>query len=109
MATSRSIPTVTSRELEILRSELQSCISRLEATLSGKEAEVMALKHAVTDAAVRVGKNSEELRNERAPQESLCSIEERTRRLHLVYRLGCASGRTLWDDLSKIALDDPDR
>lgn len=71
MATPRSIPTITPRELETLRSELQSRISGLEATLSGKEAEVMALKRAVTDAEVRVGKTSEELRNERASREEM--------------------------------------
>ncbi|KIW48274.1 uncharacterized protein PV06_00879 [Exophiala oligosperma] len=71
MATPRSIPTITPRELETLRSELQSRISGLEATLSGKEAEVMALKRAVTDAEVRVGKTSEELRNERAQREEM--------------------------------------
>ncbi|KIW20315.1 hypothetical protein PV08_00890 [Exophiala spinifera] len=71
MATPRSIPTITPRELETLRSELQSRISGLEATLSGKEAEVMALKRAVTDAEVRVGKTSEELRHERASREEM--------------------------------------
>lgn len=62
MATPRSIPTVTPRELETLRSELQSRISGLEAALSGKEAEVSALKKAITDAEIRAGKTGEELR-----------------------------------------------
>jgi chromosome segregation ATPase len=90
MATPRSIPTITPRELETLRSELQSRISGLEATLSGKEAEVMALKRAVTDAEVRVGKTSEELRNERATREELEhtkeDLERRTREMEEVLR-----------------------
>ena len=71
MATPRSIPSVTPRELETLRSDLQSQISGLSATLSGKEAEVMALKRSITDAEVRVGNTSEELRNERSARENL--------------------------------------
>ena len=69
MATPRSIPSVTPRELETLRSDLQSQISGLSATLSGKEAEVMALKRAITDAEVRCGNSLEELRNERSARE----------------------------------------
>lgn len=69
--TPRSIPTVTPRELESLRSDLSSQISSLSATLSGKEAEVQALKRAVTDAEVRVGNTSEELRHEKSLRESL--------------------------------------
>ena len=90
MATPRSIPTVTPRELETLRSELQSRISGLEATLSGKEAEVMALKRAITDAEVRVGKTSEELRTERAAKEemthSMEDLERRSREMEEVLR-----------------------
>jgi len=71
MATPRSIPTVTPRELENLRSELQSRISGLEATLAGKEAEVTALKRSITDAEIRAGKSGEELRTERAEKEQL--------------------------------------
>ncbi len=90
MATPRSIPTITPRELETLRSELQSRISGLEATLSGKEAEVMALKRSITDAEVRVGKTSEELHNERAAREELEhtkeDLERRTREMEEVLR-----------------------
>ncbi|KAJ9502259.1 hypothetical protein H2202_002324 [Exophiala xenobiotica] len=90
MATPRSIPTITPRELETLRSELQSRISGLEATLSGKEAEVMALKRSITDAEVRVGKTSEELRNERASREELeharDDLERRSREMEDVLR-----------------------
>lgn len=71
MATPRSIPTITPRELENLRSELQSRISGLEATLAGKEAEVTALKRSITDAEIRAGKSGEELRTERAEKEQL--------------------------------------
>ena len=90
MATPRSIPTVTPRELETLRSELQSKISGLEATLSGKEAEVMALKRSITDAEVRVGKTSEELRNERGEKEQLSDhnnqLEARNREMEQMLR-----------------------
>ena len=90
MATPRSIPTVTPRELETLRSELQSRISGLEATLSGKEAEVMALKRSITDAEVRAGKISEELRTERGSREELelakDDLERRSREMEEVLR-----------------------
>lgn len=90
MATPRSIPTVTPRELETLRSELQSRISGLEATLSGKEAEVMALKRSITDAEVRVGKTSEELRTERVAREEIEhskeELERRSREMEEVLR-----------------------
>ena len=71
LSTPRSIPTITPRELENLRSELQSRISGLEATLAGKEAEVTALKRSITDAEIRAGKSGEELRTERAEKEQL--------------------------------------
>ncbi|ETN46713.1 uncharacterized protein HMPREF1541_00901 [Cyphellophora europaea CBS 101466] len=90
MATPRSIPTVTPRELESLRSELQSKISGLEATLSGKEAEVKALTRAITDAEVRAGKVSEELRGERAAREEVENskeeMERRSREMEEVLR-----------------------
>lgn len=71
LATPRSIPSITPRELESLRSELSSQICSLSATLSGKEAEVLALKRSITDAEVRVGNTSEELRNEKSLRENL--------------------------------------
>ena len=71
LATPRSIPSITPRELESMRSELSSKICSLSATLSGKEAEVLALKRSITDAEVRVGNTSEELRNEKAFRENL--------------------------------------
>ena len=63
--TPRSIPTITVRELESLKSSYLSQISSLKATLSGREAEVESLKRAVNDAERRVGESQEELREER--------------------------------------------
>lgn len=67
----RSIPTVTPRELESLKSGFMSEISSLKATLSGKEAEVASLKQAVVDSERRVGEALEELRHECAIKEEL--------------------------------------
>ncbi|KAA8642205.1 uncharacterized protein ATNIH1004_011146 [Aspergillus tanneri] len=69
--TPRSIPTVTPRELESLKSGFLSEISSLKATLSGKDAEVSSLKQAVADAERRVGEALEEVRNEAARKEAL--------------------------------------
>ncbi|KAJ5675848.1 hypothetical protein N7462_008745 [Penicillium macrosclerotiorum] len=69
--TPRSIPTITPRELESLKSSFMSEISSLKATLSGKEAEVASLKTAVADAERRVGEALEEVRNEAARKEEL--------------------------------------
>lgn len=69
--TPRSIPTITPRELESLKSEYLSEISSLKATLSGKEAEVASLKQAVADAERRVGEALEEVRNEAIRKEQL--------------------------------------
>lgn len=69
--TPRSIPTITPRELESLKSNFMSEISSLKATLSGKEAEVASLKEAVSDAERRVGEALEEVRNEAARKEEL--------------------------------------
>jgi len=69
--TPRSIPTITARELESLKSSFLSQISSLRATLNGKEAEVASFKEAVTDAERRVGEAMEELREERGARESL--------------------------------------
>ena len=63
--TPRSIPTITVRELETLKSSYLSQISSLKATLSGREAEVESLKRAVNDAERRVGESQEELREEK--------------------------------------------
>ena len=90
MATPRSIPTVTPRELETLRSELQSRISSLEATLAGKDAEVTALKRAVTDAEIRAGKAGEEARVERVEKQEILhqndELDRRAREMEDVLR-----------------------
>ncbi|CAL5868806.1 uncharacterized protein PFLUO_LOCUS3033 [Penicillium psychrofluorescens] len=69
--TPRSIPTITPRELESLKSGFMSEISSLRATLSGKDAEVASLKKAIADAERRVGEALEEVRNEAARREAL--------------------------------------
>lgn len=67
--TPRSVPTITVRELESLKSSYLSQISSLKATLSGREAEVESLKKAVGDAERRVGEAQESLREERGRRE----------------------------------------
>ena len=69
--TPRSIPSVTPRELESLKSGYLSEISSLKATLSGREAEVASLKQSVADAERRVGEALEEGRTESACREAL--------------------------------------
>ncbi|KAF2268057.1 hypothetical protein CC78DRAFT_530450 [Lojkania enalia] len=67
--TPRSVPTVTIRELESLKSSFQSQISSLTASLSGKDAEVESLVNAVSDAERRVGEAQEMVRDERSARE----------------------------------------
>ncbi|KAK0943681.1 hypothetical protein LTR29_004855 [Friedmanniomyces endolithicus] len=67
--TPRSVPTITVRELESLKSSYLSQISSLKATLSGREAEVDSLKKAVGDAERRVGEAQEAVREERGRRE----------------------------------------
>jgi peptidoglycan hydrolase CwlO-like protein len=62
--TPRSVPTVTIRELESLKSNFQSQISSLTASLSGKEAQVESLVKAIADAEHRVGEAQENFRDE---------------------------------------------
>jgi chromosome segregation ATPase len=69
--TPRSLPTITIRELESMKSQYQSQISSLKATLSGREAEVDSLKKAVGDAERRVGEALENLREERGQREQI--------------------------------------
>lgn len=71
MPTPRSLPTVTAREVESLKSGYLSEISSLKASLSGKEAEVRSLKAAVGDAEHRVGETMEQLREEKDSKEQL--------------------------------------
>lgn len=70
MPTPRSVPSITPRELESLKSNMLSEISSLKASMSGKEAEVQSLKTAVADAERRAGQNTEELRQEREAREA---------------------------------------
>ncbi|KAI9700957.1 MAG: hypothetical protein M1820_006602 [Bogoriella megaspora] len=67
--TPRSVPSITVRELESMKSNYQSEISSLRATLSGREAEVESLKKAVSDAERRVGEAQETMREERNARE----------------------------------------
>lgn len=74
--TPRSIPSITARELESMKSQFLSQISSLSASLSGKEAEVKSLKDAITDAENRVGEAQEQLRDERGAKEALKGEKE---------------------------------
>ncbi|KAH7325992.1 hypothetical protein B0I35DRAFT_421661 [Stachybotrys elegans] len=76
MPTPRSVPSITPRELESLKSNFLSEISSLKASLSGKEAEVNSLKTAVVDAEKRAGTSMEQLREERATKEQLAAERE---------------------------------
>nr|OQO24352.1 hypothetical protein B0A51_06636 [Rachicladosporium sp. CCFEE 5018] len=67
--TPRSVPTITVRELERMKSSYLSQISSLKATLSGREAEVESLKRAVQDAERRVGEAQETVREEKSKRE----------------------------------------
>ncbi|KAK8226782.1 hypothetical protein HDK77DRAFT_115980 [Phyllosticta capitalensis] len=69
MPTPKSVPTITVRELESMKSQYQSQISSLTATLSGRAAEVESLKRAVADAERRVGEAQEKVREERNARE----------------------------------------
>lgn len=71
MPTPRSVPTVSAREVESLKSGYLSEISSLKASLSGKEAEVRSLKAAVGDAEQRVGETMEQLREEKDSKDQL--------------------------------------
>lgn len=74
--TPRSIPTITARELESLKSTFLSQISSLKATLSGKEAEITSLKGAKDDAEQRVGEALEQVRDLKDARDDLSSAKE---------------------------------
>ncbi|KAH8821103.1 hypothetical protein F5884DRAFT_693017 [Xylogone sp. PMI_703] len=74
--TPRSLPSITPRELESLKSQFLSEISSLKASLSGKEAEVLSLKTAVGDAEKRVGDCMEQLREEEILKDQLAAEKE---------------------------------
>lgn len=88
--TPRSMPSITPRELESLKSNFLSEISSLKASLSGKEAEVNSLKTAVGDAEKRVGESAEQVREERSLKEQLIfekeEWEKRGREMEAVLR-----------------------
>ncbi|MCJ1320562.1 hypothetical protein MMC15_005902 [Xylographa vitiligo] len=88
--TPRSIPTITARELESLKSSFNSQISSLRASLSGKEAEIMSLKGAKDDAEQRVGEALEQIRELRDSKEDLQAEkgdwEKRDKEMQLVLR-----------------------
>lgn len=90
LPTPRSIPTITPRELESLKSGFLSEISSLKASLSGKEAEAQSLKTAVGDAEKRVGECMEQLREAKSSAEALAaereSWERRGREMEAVLR-----------------------
>ena len=92
LPTPRSIPTVTPRELESLKSNFLSEISSLKASLSGKEAEVTALKTAVGDAEKRVGECMEQIREERGARDLVAEEKEQWKR----------RGREMEDVLRKV-------
>lgn len=68
-STPRSMPTISVREMESLKSNYLSQLSSLRATLSGREAEVESLKKAVNDAERRVGEAQEAMREEKSARE----------------------------------------
>lgn len=76
MPTPRSVPSISSRELESLKSNFMSEISSLRATLSGKEAEAASLKTALMDAEKRAGESGEKLREERSMREHFSEEKE---------------------------------
>lgn len=76
MPTPRSVPSITARELESLKSNFMSEISSLKATLSGKEAEAASLKTALMDAEKRAGESGEQLREERNLREQFFDEKE---------------------------------
>ncbi|MCJ1477180.1 hypothetical protein MMC13_005851 [Lambiella insularis] len=88
--TPRSMPSVTARELESLKSTFLSQISSLKATLSGKEAEIASLKGAKDDAEQRVGKTLQQVRDLRDAQEDIQSEkgewEKRDKEMQAVLR-----------------------
>ncbi|CAN8106378.1 unnamed protein product [Discula destructiva] len=90
LPTPRSVPTISARELESLKSNFMSEISNLRATLSGKEAEATSLRTALMDAEKRVGESMEQLREERSLREQNAeekdTWEKRGREMETVLR-----------------------
>ncbi|ROW13320.1 hypothetical protein VPNG_05466 [Cytospora leucostoma] len=90
MPTPRSVPSITARELESLKSTFMSEISSLKATLSGKQAEVTSFKTALMEAEKRAGDAMEQLREERTMREQFSEEkdlwEKRGREMETVLR-----------------------
>ena len=88
--TPRSVPSISARELESMKSAFQSQISSLKAELSGREAEVSSLKNAMGDAERRVGESLEQVREERDAKEGLqaekAELEKRQREMQTVLK-----------------------
>lgn len=88
--TPRSIPSISARELESMKSAFQSQISSLKAELSGREAEVSSLKNAMGDAERRVGESLEQVREERDAKEGLqaekADWEKRQKEMQIVLK-----------------------
>ncbi len=74
--TPRSMPSVTPREVESMKSKLLSEISSLRASLLGKEAEVSSLKNAIGDAEKRVQESENIEREEREMRQQLEAEKE---------------------------------
>lgn len=90
MPTPRSVPSISTRELESLKSNFMSEISSLKATLSGKQAEVTSFKTALMEAEKRAGDAMEQLREERSMREQFSEEkdvwEKRGREMETVLR-----------------------
>lgn len=90
MPTPRSVPSISTRELESLKSNYMSEISSLKATLSGKQAEVTSFKTALMEAEKRAGGAMEQLREERSMREQFSEEkdvwERRGREMETVLR-----------------------
>lgn len=69
--TPSSVPTVSTRQLEQLKSDYVSEISSLQATLTGKQAEILSLQQAMADTEKQIGEAMEEARKEAARRESI--------------------------------------
>ncbi|MCJ1370858.1 hypothetical protein MMC20_002071 [Loxospora ochrophaea] len=80
--TPRSVPSISAREVEALKSSYLSQISSLRATLSGKDAEVSSLKDAINNAEQRVCDALEEARNDREAAEGLRTEREEWEKRH---------------------------
>lgn len=78
--TPRSLPSITARELESLKSDYLSQVSGLKASLLGKEIEIKSLREAVEEANARVGSAREEVRLERGAKENLEGEREEWRK-----------------------------